>query len=261
MPPTPARILRAIAESLPNGQHKPAPRDLEWQTKILAAAEAMFIQLGFAAVTMAQFATSLRTTPTTIRRHFCDLDAILAEILHRHLQAIAKAIGDIPANTPNRHAAARAAYLAATRTPYNAPTGRHLLLLRDRHALPPDMAASVENLRASIGALIAADHSEAALTLLDSPAFHLSEVEALLASRAASAAQPSTSPPDRPETSPPGEKPARALPAPGAPIHPKPQPPSLRSLHRSTSLSPPAHPLHPLSKELAMRARAGPPTG
>jgi AcrR family transcriptional regulator len=136
---------------------------------------------GRAGLTMNSFAIAIRMSPATIRRHFPDIDSILAEILLNHLQTISKAIGDVPLTTPNRKAAQRAAYIAATRTAYSAPTETHLLLIRERFALPQDLADIVETTRDVIGTLLGADQSAAILAILDTPTLQPPQIEAMLA--------------------------------------------------------------------------------
>jgi len=75
-----------------------------------------------------------------------------------HLHAIAVSFGAIGFHTPNRPAARRAAYIAHTRTPFSAPTEQHLLLLRDSHNLPPDLAEPIAKLRALIGDMLCPTH-------------------------------------------------------------------------------------------------------
>jgi AcrR family transcriptional regulator len=193
----PLRILRAYAEDLPNGRPKLSAREMDREDKILAAAQMFMVRFGRSALTMGTFAASLHMATGTIRKHFADLDAMLAEILIRHLAAIANAIGEVPYNAPNLHAARRAAYLGATRTAFNAPTDRHLLLLRDRHSLPQDLAETVENLRNGIGDMVAGPNGATALALLDMPDLQAPEIEAMLAALTTPAAPAALKPATR----------------------------------------------------------------
>jgi AcrR family transcriptional regulator len=135
---------------------------------------------GRAAIGLTAFALGMRMAPATIRRAFPDMDYLLAEILRRHLRAIVAALAEIPRDAPHRDQARRAAYLAVTRT-HGAPTEAHLLLIRDRHLLPPDEAAPLEALRASIGDILAGPHAIAALALLDTPELTPTQIETALA--------------------------------------------------------------------------------
>jgi hypothetical protein len=115
-----------------------------------------------------------------LRRWFCDVDHLLAEILVRHFDAISERLAAIPANVPGRAAACRAAYLAATRTRDGALTEAHLLFMRDRHQLPPDEIGAVSTLRDRIGQQLAGAHGCIALGLLDMPELAGDQIEAML---------------------------------------------------------------------------------
>jgi AcrR family transcriptional regulator len=224
--PTPARLLRAFADELPGMRPRFSARELAQQDRILAAAQSLFARFGRTNITMGNFALALRMSPATIRRYFCDLDCILAELLLRHLNAIAKAIGEIPHDAPGRRTAARRAYAEATRTPFGAPTEAHLLLVRDRHVLPPDLLETVEKLRDGLGDIVGGPDAITALTLLDISHLPVAQIEAMLAPL---------------EPAAPAEPPARLVLMP-----PRPPPPSIA---RPDEL-PPA--------EAFIRARAGP---
>ncbi len=140
---------------------------------------------GRAGMTLTGFAHAMRMSPSALKTHFSDLDALLAEVLYRHLANIAAAIGAAKAprdaTIAQRRAARRAAYITFTRTPYSAPTEAHLILLRERHALPADLAGPIEDLRYQIGEMLAAEHAEAALALMDTPTLQPPQIEAMLA--------------------------------------------------------------------------------
>ncbi len=107
--PIPARILRAQADALP-GQHPIfSARTLALQDRILKSVESFVTRHGRAGLTIGNVAGALRLSPATLRRHFCDLDSIIAEIFLRHLRAISDAIGQVSCTTENLHAARRAA--------------------------------------------------------------------------------------------------------------------------------------------------------
>jgi AcrR family transcriptional regulator len=179
--PIPARILRGHAEDLPGGRPHLSAADLDRQDRILATGLSLFARFGRAGITMAVFAAAMRLSPSTVRRHFPDLDALLAHLITRHLLAIAAALGDVPADAPDRSTRLLAAYIAATRTGFGAPTEPHLLLLRERHALPDDLAAPIGQIRGQIGETLAGPNGEAALALLDTPNLHAPQIQAMLA--------------------------------------------------------------------------------
>ena len=89
------------------------------------------------------------------------------------LMAISTAIGDalrgIPHDAAHRQGTARAAYLAATRTVLGGHTEAHLLLLRERYHLPPDLLDTIEQTRAGLGEILAGEFATEALGLLDMP--------------------------------------------------------------------------------------------
>jgi AcrR family transcriptional regulator len=156
-------------------------------------------------ITLTSMALALRIARSTLRHYFCDLDALLAEILHRHLRRLADALGEIPYDDPDLHRKRRAAYLNATRTPLGGLNEAHLLLVRDRHLLPDDLLPLVESYRTSIGLLVAGPDPEPVLALLDNPACYPEAIEATLAPRTphqANPAQPPALQPVRPQPPP-----------------------------------------------------------
>jgi AcrR family transcriptional regulator len=180
--PTPIRILRAHADDLPNARPMLSARELDREDRILSTARALFYRFGRVNLTFTALAVAMRLAPATIRRHFPDLDSILAEIIIRHLRAIACALGEVPREHPNRQAAARAAYIAFTRNGMGcAPTEAHTLLIRERHTLPPDLLEHIEQLRDLIGTSFAKDHIETTIGLLDNCFLQRPQIEAMLA--------------------------------------------------------------------------------
>ncbi len=211
MPISP-RLLRAQTDGLPGARHAPTPKETEQRTRILEAATVCLATHGASSFTLGNFAAAIRMASATIRRHFTDLDAILGEILRLHLHAIAEAIGEPPPrNHPNPKAVRRAAYITATRRAANA----HALLLRQRHTLPPDVLGPLDELRLHIGTLIAGEHAETALALMDTPSLSAEQVERMLAtldgtdagltSQEGRSASPSLQRPLGAPVSPPGE--------------------------------------------------------
>jgi len=206
--PIPTRLLRAQADDLPGARPRLSTKDVEQQDRILATATSLFARFGRVGINLTSFACALRMSPLTIKRHFPDLDSILAEILRRHLQTIAAALGEVPFGATNRPAARRAAYVAHTRTGFNATTEAHLLLLRDRHALPPDLAEPIEQLRLLLGDMLDPANPTVVLTLLDTPELQPAQIETMLAALAIKTEPASTPPPK--EAPPPWLKPANA---------------------------------------------------
>jgi AcrR family transcriptional regulator len=217
---TPARILRATIEN----RHKrpePTARELEREDRFIAGAQTAFAEHGRHKATLTAVARGLRTSAAMLRHCFCDLDALFAEILHRHLSSLAHAFGQIPYDDPETHKKRRAIYFALTRTALGGLNEAHILLVRDRHLLPPDLLPTVEAHRHAIGLLLAGPLAEDALAMLDTPIWDLEKIETLLADLAPKtaeqarppAAQPPTpAPAKQPPLAPPQAAPARAEP-------------------------------------------------
>ena len=165
---TPARILRATIE---NHHKRPEPttRELEREERFVAGAQTAFAEHGRNKATLTSMATALRTSAAMLRHCFCDLDALFAEILHRHLSSLAKAFGAIDRDDPEIFQKRRAIYLARTRTALGGFNEAHILLVRDRNLLPPDLLIAVEAHRYSIGLLVGGPLAEDALAMLDTP--------------------------------------------------------------------------------------------
>lgn len=183
---TPVRIIRALIEDMPGKRRLPRePKEQAVYDEILDAARTVFAHEGRHNVTMAKFAAGFGSTTATMRRYICDLDYLLSQVLILHLRAISRALGCVPADAPDIPAARRAAYLGATRNGLGSLTEAHLLLVRERHCLPPDLLDTIEQVRSGIGAMLAsngrADDGERALHLLDHPGFSPEWIEELLA--------------------------------------------------------------------------------
>jgi AcrR family transcriptional regulator len=224
--PLPARIIRRQCDDLPGQRPFLSLKEEERCTRILDAGQMIMAIYGRAGIRMTEFALGLRMSPLTVRRYFPDLDHLLGEILRRHLQVIIRTIGTVPRDAPNRQQARRAAYLAATRTGLGAPTEAHLLLIRDRHLLPPDEAEPIECLRATIGDILAGEQAQVALALLDTPELNAAEIEAALAAvvRPRQAATPQPEPPRPRHEAPPLATIKLAKPRPAARPTPRPAP-------------------------------------
>jgi len=198
--PTPARIIRAEAENL----SPPPPRTARQQQRherIIAVGRTTMANHGPQNITMANFAVGLAICTSTLRRHFPDLHCLLAEIIKRHLLALANALGEIPLETPNRQAHLIKTYFNVTRTPMGGLTEAHLLLTRDLHLLPEDLRTPLEQTQLCIAALLGPDIAREAQALLDTPYLALPRIEAMLAPL-----QPQTDaqPQPQPQLPPPG---------------------------------------------------------
>jgi len=204
--PTPSRIVRAIAESR-HQRPEPTPREIEREERILAVAQTVMAEAGRHEITFTSMALALRMVRSTLRHHFCDLDELLAAILHRHLSRLAYAIGEVPHDAPDRLPKMRAAYLAATRTLLGGYTEAHLLLVRDRHLLPPELRANIDAIRHDLGNILAYGHADEALDLLDSRFLSAARIEEFItiitATQAEPAQPPTTAAPPAPPLQPP----------------------------------------------------------
>jgi AcrR family transcriptional regulator len=183
-----ARQIRAIAQNIPSTPEFPVTeRDCKRHENIVECGRAALAEFGLRHIRITRFAIGLRMALSTVRRHFTDFDELLAEICRRHLQAIAKAFGDIDPEAPDPARARRAAYIAHTRGPHGGLTQDHLLLTRDSPLLPPDELETIEATRRMLATNLAGpncDCPEKILSLLDNPAFDLAEIEALIANLA-----------------------------------------------------------------------------
>jgi AcrR family transcriptional regulator len=178
---TTARLLRNSVTRIDRSWDKLTDREDEQRTRIMDLGQALMAIHGRHTITMAAFALAIGRTTAHIRRHFPDLDSLLAHILHRHLRNIARALGEASRTHPDNQPALREAYAAATRTGLAALTEPHLLLTRDRHLLPADELEFVERTRAAIGETIAGELGRMAMVLLDEPGFHPATIEHMLA--------------------------------------------------------------------------------
>ena len=213
----PTRTLQEEAANIPGNTLHLSTREHERRDRILLTATRLIAIHGRAAITLPALAHAMHLTPRAVQKLFPCLDTILVEILHRHLQSIANTLAEIPHDAPRVQTLRRAAYIAATRTPFGgAPTDAHLLLTRDRHALPPDLAASLDSHRLSIALILTppAQDPETTLTLLDAPHLQPAQIEAILQALAPTPAKLPRLPLPKPNHTPPytHPKPARAVP-------------------------------------------------
>jgi AcrR family transcriptional regulator len=208
------RILRATANSLDRDPPSLTARQQAQQERILTLGQALFARYGYQSLNLANLALALSIGKATLRRHFVDLDALLAAILQRHLLQIAGALAAISPTAPDAAQQRRAAYIQATRAPFGGLNEAHLLLIRDRHLLPEDELTAIEETRATLGILLAGDAAEEAFTFLDAPSLQPAEIETLIA--ALITARTSPAPPPQPALPEPALHFSSSLPAPWA---------------------------------------------
>jgi AcrR family transcriptional regulator len=189
---TPIRILRAKAQARNPAHFALTERQRAREAAILDIAQHLIADEGLANVTFAGLARALRLSATTLIFHFVDLEALLGELIRRHLRALAAELGKIAADDPLRHQKRRAAYLAYTRTPMGGLTEAHLLLVRDRHTLPPDERDGIEQIRQGIGELLTDGSVEDAFLFLDAPSLAPARIESFIRSQAPAPPPPSS---------------------------------------------------------------------
>jgi AcrR family transcriptional regulator len=176
MPANP-RLLRARADALAGGKPPLTRRQQQHHERIMGLAPALIAEFGLHNLTFAMVALALRISPAAMRHHVIDLYDLLGQILLDHLAYIADILDGVPATIPDRQAAARAAYYAATRVDDAHLTVPHYLLVSARFALPEDLLDQVQARIDKIGVAVAGDIGCKALAVLDDPAYNLAEVE------------------------------------------------------------------------------------
>ncbi len=199
------RLLRDRADDLTREKFPQSARDHARHDRILTVATQMIADYGRHVVTFAGLAMALRMAPATLRRHFVDIDAIIGQILQTHLLTLARTLGDIDADQPNRAARRRAAYITATRGFFAGTSNAHLILLRDRDTLPPDLREPIELTQTTIGQSLAPAFANAELArkilgLLDNPHLSADDIERAIAAitPAAETAQAQPNPTPKP---------------------------------------------------------------
>jgi AcrR family transcriptional regulator len=176
---TPHRLLRAVAEDADPKLRDLSTRDLDRRDRIFEVAQTLFSRFGRHGVTFRGLAAANHMSPVTLRRFFLDIDALLGELFVRHMRMIATFIGRVSADDPDRHRLYRAAYIAATRTGFGAPTQAHMLFTMYRPTLPDDIAYDLNQARLALGDMISgsADRADELLELLDTPTIDPEEIE------------------------------------------------------------------------------------
>jgi AcrR family transcriptional regulator len=208
--PVPHRLLRACTEDLPNEHPMPSAKACDERERILRVATRLMSRFGRLEVTMAGLALAMKTSQAAIRRQFADMDMVLSEILNRHMQDLARILGQVPQSAPNRQSLQRTAYVTTTRGAFSLMAERHTILLRDRYCLPPDLLEPIETLRRMMGETLAGPLGAHALCMLDAPEFLPEQIESLLETLASPAETLEEQKPAPPP--PPPHKPAIRLP-------------------------------------------------
>jgi AcrR family transcriptional regulator len=189
----PARILRSHAMDIDLTLRDKTQREVAREERILQDAQYLIARFGAAAITFTNLAIAIKIAPSTMRKHFADFDALLGEIMRRHLRRVLNAIAEVPPGTPDRQRLQRAAYIGATRT-LGAFTEAHLILTTYLATLPEDERCSVMDMRAQLGTILAGSDGEATLHLLDCLHYDLDQIEDMLAAAAARRKKPQAPP-------------------------------------------------------------------
>jgi AcrR family transcriptional regulator len=208
------RLAREMADDL-LGPIYLTPRQRKRQDDILNLTEQLITRFGPVTTSMRLIAHALRITHATLRWHFSDTDAILGEILRRHLHRLGAFLAEVPRDEPDYQRRKREAFVAFTRGPYGGATVPHQLFVNHLSNLPDDIRIPIENTYTNLGFSLAGDLCEEALDLLDNPRHDSREIERrLTATPPPAAPQPAAAPPvtAQPATS-------------RQPAQPEPQPP------------------------------------
>jgi AcrR family transcriptional regulator len=176
----PSRLIRDKLKRFTNARRPEGILDLERRAQYLDAAETIFAEYGRPAITLRNLAEGLYISPSTLRRHFADLDQLLADLIIRHLNRLNAILAAIDTNAPDHMEQRRAAYFANTRNPTGGYTDAHAITLRDRATLPADLAEGIETLRIAIGYALGGNNNNEALALLDSPMANLVKIEIVM---------------------------------------------------------------------------------
>ena len=176
----PTRILSEKLHGFTKSRRPVGVLDGERHQDFLDAAVVAFASYGRPAITFKSLATALFVSQALLRRHFVDLDCLLAEIIDRHLRTLIKLVSDIPPNDPDCFALRRAAYFRHTRGDLGGLAHAHAIMVRDRHTLPLDMLDAIEATRLVLGDILAGPDGDEALALLYSPRADLVRIETAL---------------------------------------------------------------------------------
>jgi AcrR family transcriptional regulator len=122
------------------------------ENRIIAIATAFIARFGRARLTPRILAEAMCISPAALRWHFADIDALIGEILRRHLNQVIEALTAIPEG-PHRAAAMRQAAEAA-RSENGVTVPAYTVLLEQLAALPEDLRVDIEALNHRINALL-----------------------------------------------------------------------------------------------------------
>jgi AcrR family transcriptional regulator len=187
---TPTRTLIAEAQNLGRVRPDITPRQCERRDKILHIGLDLMARHGTPTLSVTSLAAAVGITVASFRRYFYDLETLLADLLFAHLQRLSECLGEIPRDAPDCFVRRRAAYFEHTRAALGGFTPLHLLMVRDRVFLPDAERDTLETIHHQLGRLLAGDHAEEALALLDTLQFDPPRIEAALAALIGVAAQP-----------------------------------------------------------------------
>ena len=182
---TPTRHLRACVAGIPGIRTPLSLPDLERREALLGAARTVLVEFGRDTFSIPQFAQAIDCSAHTLRRFFIDLEALLAEILNKHLQGISDAMSQFPRACADWPAARRAAYLAFTRKAFGTLTTDHFIFTRDYLTLPTEERRVIEDFHDTLGSMLGGISARDTLSLLDDPAIDADEIEILIARRVA----------------------------------------------------------------------------
>lgn len=185
MTPCP-RHLRLHAENVAKPAHPPTQAKARARERIRAVALSLLAAYGRANLTIGRLALALDMQPGTLRRHIVDLDLLLADLIGEELRRLSSLLAAIPRDTPNRPAACRAAWLAATRR-LGAHTEAHTLVVRDLALLQDDLRAPLEQTLGVLAHQLAGPHGAKCLVLFANPCFSAEEIETIVAALPAAA--------------------------------------------------------------------------
>lgn len=171
----PLRIVRADAEDL-DTPRRPTHAEIQAKERIRRLGRNIIGNYGRAALTTARLAGGLNMSLSTFRRHYADIDALLAELIADELRRIARLFGNVPQDAPDRQAACRAVFLDATRN-LGALAEGYRLIVRDMPLLPEDLRLPLERSLAVLGARMAGPCAGKCLALMAVPCLSAAEIE------------------------------------------------------------------------------------
>lgn len=185
--------LRTLRSRPPSPALRPRPfsrAELEKRAAILACARDLMVYRGPMPITVGTIAGVLACAPSTIRRLVGDQVEILTELIDTHLDMLAQAVDQTPAQ-PDQPRLRRAACYQAARTPEGRMRPAHLLFTRDLILLPPPIRAKLEEKWETLLARLAPPELTGMLrAFIDNPELDIDMLEAFLASQSAPDTRP-----------------------------------------------------------------------